>query len=146
MKAANTVPTGMTFKDFVAAKCVVAGAPPAAAVPVAPAAKVAVPAAPAAPAAGAAAAPAKTGGLIGLGKKDAAPPEPPVAAAPDTTPMATADKNGKLYTPGQMAAHVRIRACGEEWRGLKAAGKTPAGTAWPQYWSACNKRLKAAGQ
>ena len=145
MKAANTVPAGMTFKDFVAAKCIVAGAPPAA-----PAAKVAAPAAPAAPATAATAtAPVAQPGIIGkmLGKKATiAPPEPPVAAAPDTTPLATADKNGKLFTPGQMAAHMRISACGEEWRGLKAAGKTPAGTAWPQYWSECNKRLKAAGQ
>ena len=142
MKAANTVPAGMTFKDFVAGKCAVPGAP-AAAAPAAPAAKVAAPAAPAA----GAVAPAKTGGFLGFGKKAAAaPPEPPAAAAPDTTPLATADKNGKPFTPGQMAAHVRIRSCGEEWRGLKAANKIPVGTAWPQYWSACNKRLKAAGQ
>ena len=140
MKAANTVPAGMTFKDFVAAKCVVAGAPAA------PAAKVAAPAAPVAPVA---TAPAAQPGIIGkmLGKKaTVAPPEPPASATPDATPLATVDKNGKAFTAGQMAAHVRIRACGEEWRGLKAANKTPAGTTWPQYWSECNKRLKAAGQ
>ncbi len=120
MKAANTVPAGMTFKDFVAAKCVVAGAAPAPAAPVA-------------------AAPAKK-----MTKVSVAPPEPPATA--DTTPEATVDKNGKPYTAGQLAAHKRIKACGEQWRGLKAANKVPVGTAWPQYWSACNKQLKAAGQ
>jgi len=113
MKANNTVPAGMAWKDFVAAKCVVADTP-------------------------AAATPAK------VTKASMAPPEPTDKA--DTTPLATTDKNGKPYTAGQMAAHQRIRACGEQWRGLKAQGKTPAGMAWPQYWSACNKQLKAKGQ
>jgi len=122
MKAANTVPAGMTFKDFKAAKCVVAGAPAAA------------PAAPAAPAA----TPAT------MKKTSVAPPEPPATA--DTTPEATADKNGKPFTPGQLAAHKRIKACGLQWRELKAANKVPTGTSWPQYWSACNKQLKAQGQ
>lgn len=134
MKASNTVPAGMAWKDFVAAKCVVAGAPAAAA-----------PAAPAAPAV--AVAPEKKPGILGsmFGKKaSVAPPEP--SATPDTTPEATVDKNGKPYTAGQLAAHKRIKACGEQWRGLKAQGKTPAGMAWPQYWSACNKQLKAQGQ
>ena len=119
LKASNGVPAGMTWKDFVAAKCVVAGAPAAA---------------PAAPVA----APAK------MTKTSVAPPEPPATA--DTTPEATADKNGKPYTPGQLAAHKRIKECGVQWRGLKAANKVPAGTSWPQYWSACNKQLKAQGQ
>ncbi len=134
MKAANTVPAGMAWKDFVAAKCQVAGAPAAAA-----------PAAPAAPAAAVTA--DKKPGILGsmFGKKaSVAPPEP--SAQPDITPLATTDKNGKPYTAGQLAAHKRIRACGEQWRGLKAQGKTPAGMAWPQYWSACNKQLKAQGQ
>jgi hypothetical protein len=131
MKAANTVPAGMTWKDFVAAKCQVAGAP-AVAAPAAPAAAVTA---------------EKKPGILGsmFGKKaSVAPPEPSVQ--PDTTPLATTDKNGKPYTAGQLAAHKRIRACGEQWRGLKAQGKTPAGMAWPQYWSACNKQLKAQGQ
>ena len=131
MKAANTVPAGMAWKDFVAAKCVVAGAPAAAA--------------PATPAV--AATPEKKPGVLGAmfgNKASVAPPEPPAQA--DTTPLATTDKNGKAYTPGQMAAHMRIRACGEQWRGLKAQGKTPVGMKWPQYWSACNKQLKAKGQ
>ena len=88
MKAANTVPAGMKWKDFVAAKCQVSAA-----------------AAPAAPAATpVATAPMAKGAKV-------APPEP--SATPDTSGMATADKNGKPYTPGQMAAHKRIKACGE---------------------------------
>ena len=126
MKAANTVPAGMTFKDFVAAKCVVAGAPAAAA----PAAKGAVAAAPAAPAA--AAAPAKM-------TKAAAPTEPTAADAP----IKTVDKNGKPFTPGQLAFYAREKSCGAEWRGLATK---PVGMGWPQYLSACNKRLKAAGK
>ncbi len=119
MKAANTTPAGMTWKQFVAAKCVVAGAAPAtpamATKPMAKAIPVIV-----------------------------APAEP--TDTPDATPLATADKNGKAFTPGQMAAHQRIRECGNQWRTLKASSKLPAGTKWPQFWSACNKQLKAAGQ
>ena len=120
MKTANTIPDGMTWKQFVAAKCVVAGvaAPATPAVATKPAAKV-------------------TPVIV-------APAEP--SDKPDATPLATADKNGKPFTPGQMAAHKRIRECGDQWRGLKASNKLPAGTKWPQFWSACNKQLKAAGQ
>ena len=129
MKAANTTPAGMTWKQFVAAKCVVPGAAPAA-----PATKVAAPApGTVAPAPMAKVAPAVI-----------APAEP--SDKPDTTPLATADKNGKPFTPGQMAAHKRIRECADQWRALKASNKVPAGTKWPQFWSACNKQLKAAGQ
>jgi hypothetical protein len=45
------------------------------------------------------------------------------------------------------AFHEREKKCGEEWRTntdqIKA--QTP-GITWPKYLSACNKRLKAAGQ
>ena len=116
MKTAKTVPAGMTFKDFVAAKCVVAGAPAAAA--------------PAAPAA--AAVPAKM-------TKTEAPTEPTAADAP----VKTVDKNGKPLTPGQMAFYAREKLCGAEWRGLATK---PVGMKWPQYLSACNKRLKTAGK
>ena len=119
MKAANTTPAGMTWKQFVAAKCVVAGA------------------APATPAVATKPMPKATPVIV-------APAEP--TDTPDATPLATADKNGKPFTPGQMAAHQRIRECGNQWRTLKASSKLPAGTKWPQFWSACNKQLKAAGQ
>jgi hypothetical protein len=43
------------------------------------------------------------------------------------------------------AMRDRQKKCGTEWKEAKAAGKVPKGQRWPQYWSACNKRLKAAG-
>ena len=119
MKANNTTPAGMTWKQFVAAKCVVAGV------------------APATPAVAAKATTKATPVIV-------APAEP--SDTPDDKPLATADKNGKAFTPGQMAAHQRIRECANQWRGLKVSNKLPAGTKWPQFWSACNKQLKAAGQ
>lgn len=42
----------------------------------------------------------------------------------------------------QIALRERLRKCGAEWREVKAAGKVETGMKWPQYWSACNKRLK----
>jgi len=42
----------------------------------------------------------------------------------------------------QTATAARQHQCGEQWKADKAAGKIPAGQTWPQYWSACNKRLK----
>lgn len=92
---------------------------------------------------------------------EATPPEPtkaapaaaapaagakPAATAPTTAakPAATADE--KPLTPGQQAARERIKKCGAEWTAAKEAGKIKAGQKWPQYWSDCNKRLKAAGQ
>ncbi len=127
MKAAGTT-NGMSWKDFLAAKCQVAGAAAPAPVPATPAA-------------------------MGKTKTTTAiiPPEP--SDTPDNTPMATTDKNGKAYTPGQLAAHKRIKACGAQWQQLKATNKLPANIAsldtkhrWPQFWSMCNKQLKAQGQ
>jgi hypothetical protein len=43
------------------------------------------------------------------------------------------------------ATRERQKRCGAEWKEAKAAGKIDKGQRWPQYWSACNKRLKAAG-
>ena len=140
MKAANTVPAGMTWKDFVAAKCQVAAAPAAKTAPAA-----AAKAAPAAPAA------AATAAVAPKAAPSVAPPEP--ADAADATPLATTDKNGKPFTAGQMAAHQRIRTCGDQYRTAKAANKLPASIMaldtkhrWPEYWSMCNKQLKAKGQ
>jgi hypothetical protein len=55
-------------------------------------------------------------------------------------------KSTKPPTPGQKAAHARQKQCGAEWKAAKAAGKIEKGMKWPQYWSACNKRLKAGGE
>ena len=46
---------------------------------------------------------------------------------------------------GLMAMRERQKKCGAEWKEAKAAGKVEKGMKWPKYWSACNKRLKAAG-
>ncbi len=40
--------------------------------------------------------------------------------------------------------YARERACAADWKADKAAGKT-GNQKWPQYWSDCNKRKKAAG-
>ena len=57
----------------------------------------------------------------------------------------TVDKNGKAFTPGQIAAHQRIKKCAGEWHAAKSAGNLPQGEKWPQFWSACNTRLKTQG-
>ena len=123
MKAANSVPAGMKWKDFVAGKCVAAGAP---------------------------AAPAPT--PVSVKKKPAAAdatmdptPNEPDATAANQEPLKTVDKNGKAFTPGQMAAHQRARDCGGKWRANKPAFQAQYGT-WPKYWSACNAEMKAAGK
>jgi hypothetical protein len=122
MKAAGTVPAGMAWKDFVAAKCVVdASATPA------PAVK-----------------PAKKKATQVVATQDPTPADPAVVA--DTGDVKTVDKNGKPFTPGQLAAHARARACGQEWRAAKAAGQIQLGQKWPQFWSECNTRMKTAGQ
>ena len=43
------------------------------------------------------------------------------------------------------AVGERRKKCGAEWKEAKTAGKIEKGQRWPQYWSACNKRLKGAG-
>jgi hypothetical protein len=64
----------------------------------------------------------------------------PVTA--QTKPKATAEK--RAPSAGMLAARERQKKCGAEWREAKAAGKIQKGQKWPQYWSACNKRLKGA--
>jgi len=121
MKAANTVPAGMTFRDFQKGKCVAPAGTPAAA-------------APAAPASGAAMAPAKVA------------PAEPTGTALDTSAVPTVDKNGKARTPKQIAAIARQRECGNMWRTEKAGGKLAPDMKWPQYWHECSMKLKAAGK
>ena len=64
------------------------------------------------------------------------------AAAPATTSAKPAAGKPK---DGRQAEYARERACGQDWKADKAAGKIPAGMKWPQYWSECDKRKKAAG-
>lgn len=127
LKAANKVPAGQTWPKFWSqcSKDYAAANPDGAAATTA-----------AKPAKSKAA--AATDDEIGM-----ALPDPDAAAKLDTTKTAAGKKP---MTPGQQAAVVRIRACGAEWQSKKAAGTLPQGAKWPQYWSDCNKRLKAKGQ
>lgn len=88
-----------------------------------------------------AAAPAPTAAAPAPAAAPAAEPAAkPAAAAPaPAKPVAAAPTGGKA---GEVS---RIKACGADWKADKAAGKVPAGQKWPQYWSECNKRKKAAG-
>jgi hypothetical protein len=54
-------------------------------------------------------------------------------------------KAKKPPTAAQLAEREHIKKCGEECKAAKAAGKVEKGMKWPQYWSACNKRLKSGG-
>ncbi|PPE81490.1 hypothetical protein C3941_01890 [Kaistia algarum] len=71
-------------------------------------------------------------------------PDPEVAAKVDPNKPAVTGK--REPTPGQKAAWARMRSCGAEWQAAKKAGTLATGAKWPQYWSDCNKRLKAKGQ
>ena len=55
------------------------------------------------------------------------------------------DKNAKpKREQSPVQARERQKKCAAEWKVQKAAGKIEKGETWPKYWSACNKRLKAA--
>ena len=89
--------------------------------------------------------------------RKAAPAAAPVAASATrttavhtvTTQAATrtnvpvAARPAGTRTPGQVAEVSRQKQCGAQWKVDHAAGKTGTMT-WPQYWSACSKRLKGA--
>jgi len=76
-----------------------------------------------------------------------APVQPTTTMKPTTpkttTASTTTDASGKPKTPGQLARDARIKQCGADWKAAKAAGTTN-GETWPQFWSACDKKLKAA--
>ena len=76
---------------------------------------------------------------------DSAVPAEPTNASYSNIEVKTVDKNGKPFTPGQIAAHQRIKECAGEWRAAKTAGSLPNGAKWPQFWSSCNTRLKSQG-
>jgi len=71
------------------------------------------------------------------------PPEP--TANDRTAAVLAKDASGKPLSASQIAFRKRIKECGAEWREDKAKGKLPAGEKWPQFWSACNTRLKNLG-
>ena len=96
---------------------------------------------------GAAAAPATPAAVAPAAPPPAAPaaaaskPAAPVSAAtaPKQAPAVASDKP----KDGTAAMRARQKECGAEWKADKAAGKTGS-MKWPQYWSACNTRKKAA--
>ena len=74
-------------------------------------------------------------------------------AMPGLTPTALAQapaqtdakpKEKAAPSAGVAAMRERQKKCGAEWKAAKAAGKVEKGQKWPQFWSACNKRLKTA--
>jgi hypothetical protein len=86
-----------------------------------------------------------------------APMAPAPTAAPAPAPMAPAPAPSTYVAPrpttpmtpaatgGVGGEHSRIKQCGAMWKQAKANGTTN-GLHWPQYWSQCNKQLKAQGQ
>ncbi|HVW57103.1 MAG TPA: hypothetical protein VHC00_15585 [Rhizobiaceae bacterium] len=74
--------------------------------------------------------------------EESAPAPEPKSASSSNYKAATVDKNGKPLTASQIAFRKRIHECSVEWHQAKDAGKLKAGQKWPQFWSACNKRLK----
>jgi hypothetical protein len=83
-----------------------------------------------------------------LPKAAAATPVKPVAPAAVAKPAvvrAATPKPARVAgqpSAAQSAMYARERQCGTQWKADKAAGKVPTGQTWPQYWSACNKRMK----
>jgi hypothetical protein len=83
-------------------------------------------------------------------KAEPAKAEPVKTEAPAANPLKpapTAAAPAKPATGGQAAMRARQKACGAEWKTQKAElTKTDPKLKWPKFWSACNARLKAAGQ
>ena len=75
----------------------------------------------------------------------ASAPPPAKTTSTAAKPSKTGTASGAKPSEARQAMYARERACGADWKAEKAAGKVPAGMKWPQYWSACNKRKKAAG-
>lgn len=74
--------------------------------------------------------------------QETAKPQTGSSAIIAQAPSAGATRPKREPTPAMRAARERQKVCAKNWRAEKAAGKT-AGQKWPQYWSACNKKLKA---
>jgi Ni/Co efflux regulator RcnB len=82
--------------------------------------------------------------LIAAPLPQLAPSAAAQTAAPAKTDAKTDAKPAKAPSAGVAAMRERQKKCGAEWKEAKAAGKIEKGMKWPQYWSACNKRLKSA--
>jgi hypothetical protein len=95
------------------------------------------------------------GGLIAaplpaLSQSPPAPAAAPAAPAEPAEPAKTeaktdAKKETKKPSGGVAAMRARQTKCAAEWKETKADSKGEKGMKWPQFWSACNKHLKAAG-
>ena len=59
----------------------------------------------------------------------------------ESTKKPSAKKETKSEDKSGMSGADRRKKCSAEWKEAKAAGKT-AGQKWPQFYSACNTRLK----
>ena len=69
----------------------------------------------------------------------------PAAAPAAPAPTPAAKSSTAKPADGRQAEYARERACGKDWKADKATGKIAKGMKWPQYWSECNTRKKAAG-
>ncbi|QIG50339.1 hypothetical protein G5V57_22985 [Nordella sp. HKS 07] len=87
----------------------------------------------------------KKAAAVTSAKKDTRSFVPKEPTATDQTAVATTDAKGKPLSAGEIAFRQRIKECGNEWQQDKAKGTLPAGEKWPDFWSACNTRLKAHG-
>jgi hypothetical protein len=77
----------------------------------------------------------------------------PVLTQTATAQVQTDKKETKKETKAKkepsaatLAMRERQKKCGAEWKEAKTTGKIEKGQKWPQFWSACNKRLKAAAK
>jgi hypothetical protein len=66
-----------------------------------------------------------------------------LAAVTGAPAFAQDNKPAKPMSAAQTALRDRQKACGAEWKTVKASGKAEAGMKWPKFWSACNTRMKA---
>ncbi|ALA19257.1 MULTISPECIES: hypothetical protein [unclassified Chelatococcus] len=65
----------------------------------------------------------------------------PAGAVEAKETAATATKEKRPPTPGQLAARERMKTCGAEWRALKTAGNTGSRT-WREFSSTCMKQAR----
>jgi hypothetical protein len=136
-KAANSL-NGQSWSDFYKS-CRARMAEPAAAA--------AAPAPAAAPVPAPAPAPAPAPVAAAPIPAPAPAPAPVAAPAPTPSPAAPATAAGKPVSPGRAAMLERQKKCAAEWDEKKdEIHRADPKAKWPQFWSQCNKRLKAAAQ
>lgn len=80
------------------------------------------------------------------GEAPAAAPASAAESKPAMEPKTAATPAAKPATGGRAAMYARERACGAEWKTMKAEGKRPPGMKWPQFWHECDVRMKAEGK